>query len=1072
MVGLAEEERIHKSKSQGGDLFEELEKEEASESSASEEEPAEESDGGLEKEHLVPLKSPKKHKAKKRASAKKKEEFTGDDETEISGAGLHRAEEEKPELTVSEHQKKTVNDEDTEIVKPKRQKWKDAEVSGFKEEKEETDIYRPITGEKKFTIHVEGDLDRREETDIYTPKKKERASWAKEVKIEAEDEEKAQEEESAEEPAEKEKEQEIDEGDGELEKEDGTKEEDVVDEYEFDDDFDLELEGEGISTEGIRKKIIERAEKESVRVSETSVPLKFLEDGDNVLMGRKKSVHSKYGMQGALYVGKVGEEEQKDKSVFLDSLNPHVVFVCGARGSGKSYVLGVIAEELAKKNNNVGIVVIDPIGVFWSMRFPNREKKEIDAMGEWGLSPEGLNNLKVFIPEGMAKETPKNTYDATFSIQPSLLTSEDWCLTFGIDRFSPTGLLLEKAVKKVESGYKTTQSETQKSITLKPKGKKYGIDDIVNCLEHDADINSREKGFKQDSVRALVSRFEAAKGWGVFSNNGTPLAEISREGQLTVMDTSFLEDNVTALVIGILARRLLAARKIVTRKEASVKFKDKDMDQMMELEVPATWLFIDEAHTLIPSGNVRTPATAGLIEYVKQGRRPGLSLVFATQQPSAIDTKVLSQLDVIMSHKLVFDDDIKAIYKRTPTIIPSKYRKATFIKTLPVGVALTGDRAEETSRAFIMRIRPRMSQHEGRDAVTMENTKEMNPKEAQELALSMALSKIKSEGLIELDKVKALVDTLNTKYKSKIAIEELLKALEKNGCKIDKNAGTIATKDYRPEEKAQEIQAESIAQAVEESAEVVEREARKSAAGESGEQTELVAIPAGITEQHARRIFDSFRKKKTLGLFGSEERIGSMQLKHRTIWKVMFNEYNLRKEFVKNECYIDSVSGEFLHFNGKEFIESKGAKMLYDLDDDEIAVALEIATKKKVSEGSEAKFKRIAEKLAGKGLIKIKEEKGVKKFVIDEQAFDLPPSPSHELLASVGKMRLVTVESLGKEREVFGRESALKLVQKLWPSIIVKRIEEVQRPFFEAVFEAADGAKKAIRIDALSGKRV
>jgi len=37
----------------------------------------------------------------------------------------------------------------------------------------------------------------------------------------------------------------------------------------------------------------------------------------------------------------------EDKDIYMDSLNPHVVFVCGARGSGKSYVLGVIAEELA-----------------------------------------------------------------------------------------------------------------------------------------------------------------------------------------------------------------------------------------------------------------------------------------------------------------------------------------------------------------------------------------------------------------------------------------------------------------------------------------------------------------------------------------------------------------------------------------------------------------------------------------------------------------------------------------------------------------------------------------------------
>jgi hypothetical protein len=181
-----------------------------------------------------------------------------------------------------------------------------------------------------------------------------------------------------------------------------------------------------------------------------------------------------------------------------------------------------------------------------------------------------------------------------------------------------------------------------------------------------------------------------------------------------------LEDNVSALVIGILARRILAARKLSTRKEAAKKFKTMDVDELLEIEIPPTWLFIDEAHTLIPSGNVRTPATTALAEYVKQGRRPGCSLVFATQQPSAIDAKVLSQLDLLITHKLVFDDDIKAVYRRAPTIIPMQYKRSNFIKTMPIGVGMVADRSEETSRAFVMRIRPRMSQHEGREAETSE----------------------------------------------------------------------------------------------------------------------------------------------------------------------------------------------------------------------------------------------------------------------------------------------------------------------------------------------------------------
>jgi hypothetical protein len=408
--------------------------------------------------------------------------------------------------------------------------------------------------------------------------------------------------------------------------------------------------------------------------------LKFLEDPENkdvVYIGRKKSVLKEYGKMGSAYIGKVAEKDNEGKMVHLDGLNPHVVFLDGARGTGKSYLLGVIAEQLAKNNPYIGQLVIDPVGVFWSMKYPNRDKKELEILKEWNLKPEGLNNLKIFVPEGLKNQVSEDTYDDTFSMYPSLLSIEDWCITFGIDRFSPGGLLLEKTLDFVKKGYisgGTKDNPDTKKID--PKGNQFTLEDIIYCLQNNAEFYSSSKGYKPDSIRALVSRFEAAKSWGIFSDHGTPLSKLSRENQLTILDTSFLDENITALVIGILARRILSARKLLARQDAVKKFSKKELDaeKMLEIEIPPTWMYIDEAHTLIPSGNTLTPATAGIIEYVKQGRRPGCSLVFATQQPSAINSKVLSQIDVLISNKLVFNDDIHAIKKRMPAIIPKQYK--------------------------------------------------------------------------------------------------------------------------------------------------------------------------------------------------------------------------------------------------------------------------------------------------------------------------------------------------------------------------------------------------------------
>lgn len=456
--------------------------------------------------------------------------------------------------------------------------------------------------------------------------------------------------------------------------------------------------------------------------------LQVLRDDETrrIIIGRKASLFSREGFRGALFIGRVEEEgELKGYDVYVDALYPHVVFVAGARGSGKSYTLGVFVEELAEKNPYVGVVVIDPVGIYWSMKLPNRQSEEIRALSSWGLTPKGYDNIKIFIPVGAAGDVPESTYDALFALKPSMLTVDDWALTFGIDRFSPSGMLLEKVLEAVRKEF----------------GDDYSLEDIIEKLEKWEELRDKEKGFKPDTIRALLSRFYAARSWGIFSDEGTPLTEISKPGIISVIDVSFLEENVGALVIGVLARRILQARKIATRKEAA-KILNVDDAGRDESDIPPTWLVIDEAHILIPSGNRKTPATDALIEYVKQGRRPGCSLLFATQQPAAIDSRVLSQLDLLFVHKLVFSDDVKAVEKRMPTVLPKEYT-GVFVKRLPIGVALVGDRADTTSRAFLVRIRPRRSQHEGREiAVDMTVT----PKPVVALPSSSSASEPEAEG--------------------------------------------------------------------------------------------------------------------------------------------------------------------------------------------------------------------------------------------------------------------------------------------------------------------------------------
>jgi len=881
-----------------------------------------------------------------------------------------------------------------------------------------------------------------------------------------------------------------------LFKEHGTKEEEVI-------PWGLENEEEKIRTKAEAEKII------ADNAAKIKPQLNFLinDETGHAFIGRKKSVLKKYGEEAGLFVGRVNENDLNKTPIYLDGLNPHVVFVCGARGSGKSYVLGVVAEELALKNKNVGIVVVDPIGVFWSMKHPNKEDKELELLGQWELMPKGLDNIKVFIPVGFKEGVPKSTYDATFSIQPALLTAEDWCLTFGIDRFSPTGLLMDKGLAKVRKGFTTITDENGNGGKfVRGKENTFSLDDMVECFHTDAEFNDREKGFKADSIRALVSRFDAAKSWGIFDEKGTPLSMISRAGQMTILDTSFLDDNVSALVVGIISRRLLSARKLSTRREAAGQFENDDVIDPVELNVPPTWLFIDEAHTLIPGGNTKTPASNALVEYVKQGRRPGLSLVFATQQPSAIDSRVLSQLDVMMVHKLVFDDDVKAIQKRTPTIIPGPYKKANFIKTLSIGTALTGDGQETTTRAFVMNIRPRMSQHEGRDAETVDVKHELAKDQVETLALSILKRQLEKDPSISIESLEQTLDTLNNTYKKNITIATILALAAAKGIHVEgdrvyapgvldeiKTEKAEEAKKLREEERARQAELNITNTADEETGESEENETEEKNVDDTDEEykddgekeseyeesVELVALKSQIDEASARKLLVKFGLKKKFGLFGEEEILDRLSLKCGTLYRVKYNYFSQKDAFQVGEAYVNSLTGEFIHeINGK-LKEGKGLPLLMSLNEAE-AYALRLLGKPKTLEQltdqmkmEKGNTKRVFDKLVEKKIALLtKQEDKLIYSLKNKDMIDLPQSPLYSILSSIGKMPITEVEAVSIIQPKISEKEIPDLLKKLWGNITVKEITHLFLPIWEGVLKKKTGEERIERIDALNGNRI
>ncbi|MGA1872429.1 MAG: helicase HerA domain-containing protein [Thermoplasmatota archaeon] len=433
-----------------------------------------------------------------------------------------------------------------------------------------------------------------------------------------------------------------------------------------------------------------------------------------IVLGRSTSAHRKWRRKGLLQIGAVGEVQDSSddlygREVYIDAAFPHIVFICGKRGSGKSYTLGIFAEELIRSAIGVGVILVDPIGIFWSLKTENTSRSEKKALSKWGLNPTSFPEVKVLAPANDPNSLPTNC-DGPFTIGINEMTAEDWCQVFDMDRFKTQGLLIGTAIDQVRMGYRAIVDDVMVEVPGRPE--RFSIGDIVQCIETSATITSKTGGYNPQTRRSIVARFMAAAGWGIFSIDGTPLRELTSPNRVTVLDISDtnLGDSKRSLITGIVARKVLEGRIQSARVEEHHGFDDSDPNM-----IPLTWLLIDEAHTILPHSR-QTPASEALIEFAKQGRKPGCAMVLATQRPASTSDEILSQVDILIGHNLALEDDMSALRRRVPAKLPQEFSVSDFIRGIPVGTAIIADQKTQ-QRSFLMRLRPRLSHHAGSSAM-------------------------------------------------------------------------------------------------------------------------------------------------------------------------------------------------------------------------------------------------------------------------------------------------------------------------------------------------------------------
>jgi len=441
-------------------------------------------------------------------------------------------------------------------------------------------------------------------------------------------------------------------------------------------------------------------------------------------------------------LGKVAEHT-RGKNIWVDCEGAHAIYVMGKRRSGKTYTLGVLLEGLASGNwirqgtKKQAIVLLDTMNVFITMPHNIEDvygshSKYTAELKKWGLEKETFNFV-LFYPRGTTPPPEGRTKE--IAIKPADLSGDDWAALFGVDTYSdPMGQLISDLYEMVVlEGYEDIKGNR---ISAKLD---YSVDDLLVCIDSCQAIDS---GYHPDTIRAVRTRLKAIKRLPVFSETGIDLKEVFSPGQISILLLRDLGQELRSLLVGILVKKIMEFRSIsdkyerlaVVHLERSKALEEQNQKEEAQEEhikyqkyleeaqkgLPRGWVIIDEAHNYMPAKGI-TPSGEPLKKYVSEGRNLGLSIVVATQNPSALEPSIRRNADILVIHSISMKDDISTAEGMINTFLPDSFEFRSekissrvfeqLVRSLPLGYALVSN--DRANRVFVAKIRPRITVHGG-----------------------------------------------------------------------------------------------------------------------------------------------------------------------------------------------------------------------------------------------------------------------------------------------------------------------------------------------------------------------
>jgi hypothetical protein len=327
----------------------------------------------------------------------------------------------------------------------------------------------------------------------------------------------------------------------------------------------------------------------------------IIRPGTVVRIAETKLLKKLFGFpeEDSIYVGNLADHEDIPIGLSLSGLRRHLA-ILSQTGAGKSNTAAVLIEEILKKGGT--IVVLDPHADYVLMKRSSSGK----VFSE---------NTKVF-------RTPMST--GRYSAEMSAITE---MFTLRFQDLDEDDLF---DIMRINEKW-TTLRDIVREALQKTGGKK----DLKDFLESVERLTPDKRG----KISGRIALLRSIK--DIFSQRTTDISEYLGPGQLSVLDLSGLDQDVTSYFT-------LRVLEEIYDKKVSGEFK-----------LPV-FVFIEEAHNFVGLESLgKLPI---LIKKIAgEGRKFGVFLVVITQRPGKIDQDVLSQCNSQIILRITNPIDQRAI---------------------------------------------------------------------------------------------------------------------------------------------------------------------------------------------------------------------------------------------------------------------------------------------------------------------------------------------------------------------------------------------------------------------------